>query len=187
MSILTEPLPTSLIVKGQECPIRYDFRTWIKVSMAMASCVENISQIVKILKLVYISVPPNLEEALVQVMKFCSRSSKISKSSKERSNQNVFDYEYDADIIFSSFMQQYRIDLTTSDMHWWTFKALLEGLSEDTRFAKAVQYRTMDLSKIKDKDTRKFYADMKRVYALPDNRTEQEKEQAFAKSFPSLF
>ena len=186
MSIITESLPTFLTVHGRACPIRTDFRTWIGVSVCMASNIDNISKISDILKLVYITIPPNLEEALMQIMQFLSHSKQTNERKKEN-GQRVFDYEYDADIIFSSFMEQYKIDLTNAEMHWWVFKALLEGLNEDTRFAKSVQYRTMDLSKIKDKDQRKFYADMKRIHALPDNRTEQEKEQAFAKSFPSLF
>ena len=38
----------------------------------------------------------------------------------------------------------------------------------------------MDLSKIKDKDMKKQYRKLKTLYALPDMRSEEEKENDFA-------
>jgi hypothetical protein len=43
-----------------------------------------------------------------------------------------------------------------------------------------MEYRAVDLSKIKDKDQKEHYKKLKIKYALPDNRTEEEKEQDFA-------
>ena len=80
-------------------------------------------------------------------------------------------------MIYSAFMQQYKIDLSDTRMHWWKFKALFGGLSEDTHIVKAIQYRTIDLSTIKDKEQKKFYKKMKSAYKLPDNRNEQQKEE----------
>ena len=99
----------------------------------------------------------------------------------------IFDFTYDAEMIFSAFMQQYKIDLTTAQMHWWKFKALFSGLSDETQFIKAVQYRGMDLSKIKDKEQKKFYKSMKKLYKLPDKRCDEQKEMDFIDSFEKLF
>ena len=44
-------------------------------------------------------------------------------------------------------------------------------------------YRAMDLTKIKDKDMKKYYKKLKKLYALPDMRTEEEKENDFAEAF----
>jgi hypothetical protein len=44
-------------------------------------------------------------------------------------------------------------------------------------------YRAVDLSKIKDKDQKKKYKALKQAWALPDERTEEEKERDFADSF----
>jgi hypothetical protein len=41
-------------------------------------------------------------------------------------------------------------------------------------------YRAIDISKIKDKDEKAKYKKLQRQFALPDNRTEEEKEQDFA-------
>ena len=78
-------------------------------------------------------------------------------------------------------MQQYKIDLNSIEyMHWWKFKALFEGLTENTQIVKIMGYRAMDLSKIKDKEEKKRYKKLQREYALPDDRTEEEKERDFA-------
>ena len=41
----------------------------------------------------------------------------------------------------------------------------------------------IDLSKIKDKEQKKYYKNLKMKFALPDNRTEEEKERDFAEAF----
>ena len=46
-----------------------------------------------------------------------------------------------------------------------------------------MSYRAIDLSKIKDKDMKKHYKKMKKLYALPDLRSEEEKENDFAEAF----
>ena len=44
-------------------------------------------------------------------------------------------------------------------------------------------YRATELNTIKDKETKKFYKKMKKIYALPDMRTEEEKEYDFGEAF----
>ena len=44
-------------------------------------------------------------------------------------------------------------------------------------------YRAIDLSKIKDKEERKRYRKLKQIYALPDMRTQEQKEEDFAMAF----
>ena len=114
---------------------------------------------------------------------------KLQKSNKrsEKKSKRVYDFEIDSELIYAAFMQQYKIDLSTVDLHWWKFKALFNSLSEDTQFIKVVRYRSMDLSKIKDKDQKKFYREMKSFYRLPDNRTEKEKEEGLNNALSGLF
>ena len=78
-------------------------------------------------------------------------------------------------------MEQYKIDLNSIKyLHWWKFKALFNDLNENIQFSKIMSYRAMDLSKIKDKDMKKQYRKLKTLYALPDMRSEEEKESDFA-------
>ena len=73
-------------------------------------------------------------------------------------------------------------------MHWWEFKALLNGLTDKTKFVQIVGYRTADLSKIKDKKERARMKELQDYYAIqeqgdPFQRTQEEIE---AELFESL-
>lgn len=99
---------------------------------------------------------------------------------KDKQTQ-IYSYEFDAEYIYSAFMEQYKIDLSSIRyLHWWKFKALLISLNENVLFSKIMGYRAMEISKIKDKDMEKHYKKMKKLYALPDMRSEEEKENDFA-------
>lgn len=43
------------------------------------------------------------------------------------SDRRDYDYEFDAPEIFASFLMLYGIDLFTTTLHWWTFRALFSG------------------------------------------------------------
>ena len=81
-------------------------------------------------------------------------------------------------------MEQYKIDLNNIKyLHWWKFKALFNSLNKNTHFVEIMGYRAMDLSKIKDKEEKKRYKRLQKIYALPDMRTEEQKEADFGKAF----
>ena len=65
--------------------------------------------------------------------------------------QYTYDFTEDANAIHADFMREYHIDLTTADMHWWRFMALLDGLISPT-FTRRVEIRTKDLSGMKSKE-----------------------------------
>ena len=103
------------------------------------------------------------------------------KDVKEKKQKAIYSYEHDANLIYSAFLSQYGIDLNEIDyLHWWKFKSLFEGLNDDNRICEIMGYRAVDLSKIEDKKQREHYQRLKNKYALPDNRSEEEKEQDFA-------
>lgn len=94
----------------------------------------------------------------------------------------IYSFEYDADYIFSSFYECYKIDLTKTKMHWWKFKTLFANLSDNCIFSKILQYRATEINSKMSKEERKFYLEKKRIYALPDLRTNEQKENDFANS-----
>lgn len=106
----------------------------------------------------------------------------IENTEKEPKNSKaIYSFEHDATHIFSAFLSQYQIDLNSIKyLHWWKFRALFNNLNEDHLFSKIMSYRAMDLSKIKDREQRKYYRELQIKYRLPDNRTRQEKEREFA-------
>ena len=100
---------------------------------------------------------------------------------KQQRKKQIFSYEYDAKYIYSAFLDQYGLDLNEIDyLHWFKFKALFEGLKSDNKICEIMGYRAIDLSKIKDKEQKQHYKRLQREFALPDNRTTEEKEQDFA-------
>lgn len=62
-------------------------------------------------------------------------------------DKKVFDLAQDAEYIYASFMHTYQIDLfeMQGKLHWKKFKALLNGLSEDSIFSRVVGIRTAEL------------------------------------------
>ena len=75
----------------------------------------------------------------------------------------------------------------TEPLHWHKFKALLKSLGEGCKFSKIVGYRSTDTAKIKDKEQRRFYESMKRLYSLPDRRTDDEKEADLVEGLGMFF
>lgn len=187
MSIITATLPDFVTVRGINCKIKTDFKVWLEFSQLLTEDISYTEKLVKMLNFIYPELPPNLIDGINAMMQFYGHSEELVKDAEKKLQKSCFDFEYDADLIYSAFYQQYKIDLAEANMHWWKFKALLSGLSEDTHFIKVVQYRSMDISKIKDKEQKKFYNDMKRRYRLPDKRSEEEKEKHFNDVMESLF
>ena len=188
MSILTEHLPCELVICGEKYPIKSDFRIWIKFSQFISSGKRDILELAGIMQNVFETLPPSLEETIAAMLLFCSPVKKRNKSEKgETTQKKIYDFDYDAELIYAAFMQQYRVDLCTQNLHWQQFKALFDNLTEETQFVKVMQYRSMDLSKVKDKEQKKFYRKMKQLYMLPDERTEEEKRADFERSFAGMF
>lgn len=186
MSIITTDLPTSLEICGKQCPIRTDVKTWLEFSHLVSGELTP-EKIADIFALVFYELPPQFMAAFEAMGTFYSHSEKTDVKKKQTSSQKrVFDFDFDGDLIYAAFLQQYKIDLCLHQLHWWQFKALFNCLSEDTQFVKVMQYRSVNLSEIKDKNQRKFYRRMKQVYRLPDNRSEAQKEADMNEAFAAF-
>ena len=73
-------------------------------------------------------------------------------------------------------MSQYNIDLQDIEyLHWWKFKALFKALNVNNKIVKIMEYRSIDLSKIKDKSQKDFYKKMKKIYEIPMPKEDKEK------------
>lgn len=187
MSILTEKLPQSIEVNNENYEINTDFRLWIQFSQAVFSTENEYSRLAMAMCTIFKKLPVNLADALSAMMDFYTmRKKSYNEKVQDNKKVQIFDFDHDAELIFAAFMQQYHIDLTQEKMHWWVFKALLDSLAEDTHFVKVLQYRGKDLSKIKDKELKQFYAKMRKQYELPDKRSETEKERDFAQGMKAM-
>ena len=171
--------------------IRTDFRESIKFELLMQDRrIEEEKKIILAINLYFrnprIKNGEDLKRLADDIIWFysCGKTQENNwvQASDNRKKQ-IYSYEFDAEYIYSAFMEEYKIDLNKQYLHWWKFKALFRSLNEDVLFSKIMKYRTTDLNKIKDKETKKFYKKMKKIYALPDMRTEEEKENDFAEAF----
>ena len=166
--------------------IRNDFRESIKFELLMQdNRLKDVDKIAIALNLYYYEVPSNIEKAIEEMLWFY-RGGKEFKTSpnKEKENKQIYSYEFDDELIYSAFKTQYNIDLNSIKfLHWWKFKALFEGLKEDNKIVEIMGYRAIDLTKIKDKEEKARYKKLKKIYALPDMRTPEQKEADFGKAF----
>lgn len=179
-SILTNKLPVDVNINGVLYKINSDYRTSIIFAKIIEENELTEDIIIKILELYYPIIPKDIEQAINYIFWFYTCGKNEEEKSKSKStgkNKKIYDYEEDAQYIYSAFLSQYKIDLQDIEyLHWWKFKALFESLSEDNEIVKIMQYRAMDLSKIKDKEQKKFYKKMKDIYKLKEKINEEDKK-----------
>lgn len=97
---------------------------------------------------------------------------------RPRKSKQLISYAKDDALIYAAFMQQYGIDLADSEIHWHKFRALIEGLTEDTQLVKVMRYRSIKLSDVSTEE-RKFYKEMQDFYSL-EQISDAEAEQLSA-------
>lgn len=173
--------------------IRTDFRETIKFELLMQDKTINENDKIKMVLNLYYYNPHEIEDkkkAIEDILWFYKggkqdKKRNVDDEKDDNSKQKqIYSYEFDAEYIYSAFMEQYKIDLNSIKyLHWWKFKALFLSLNEEVLFSKIMGYRAMNINSIKDKEMKKFYKKMKKIYALPDMRTEEEKENDFAEAF----
>ncbi len=194
MNILIDKLPCSVIVDNIDTEIVSDFRTSILFEQLMKD--NSVNDDVKIELALNLYFPKqyiiNTVDAVNKIIWFYSGGKEIkenrSKSNSSNKHLNIYDFEQDADYIYAAFMEQYKIDLADIDyLHWWKFKSLFYGLNKDIQLSKIMFYRSIELTDDMTKNERKFYRDMKRLYALEDMRSEEEKEQDFNDCLAEMF
>lgn len=171
--------------------IRTDFRESIKFELLMQDNKLKEEEKVKLALNLYYNLNDitDIKKAVEDIIWFYKGGKKeienVDKEVKKSNSKDkqIYSYEFDAEYIYSAFMEQYNIDLNSIKyLHWWKFKALFNSLNEDVLFCKIMGYRAMNLNKIKDKEMKKHYKKLKDFYNLPDMRSEEEKEDDFAEA-----
>lgn len=201
MNILIDKLSTIIENRVGNIEFNTDFRIGMLFEMLMQD--RNIDKKIKVIQAINLYYPhpeqiTDFEKAFNDIIWFytCgkndtninSQDNQEKKIKKKKSNyqkeEKIYDYEYDDGYIYSAFLQQYGIDLQEIKyLHWWKFKALFDSLNKDTKIVEIMGYRAIDLGKIKDKEEKSRYKKLKKIYQLPDMRTEAQKESDFGSSF----
>lgn len=155
-------------INGKEYPIITDFREWIRFSDMLKSDLQPQYKL-EFLAEMFLEDAPDLytEEGVEEVMD--SITSFLSLEALEFPNQysdeleeveykdatekKAIYYEQDAPYIISAFRREYQVNLLSVPyMHWWEFRMLLDGLSEESQIKKRIYWRTCDVSKMEKKE-----------------------------------
>ncbi len=164
-------LPETVSAGGAEYPIRADFRTVLKIFRLLDDPeIADRHKGAMLLNLFYPGDKP--EHGMDLFFEFIRIEARQSDPEAAK-----IDYEYDADAIYASFLQQYRVDLLDSAtrLHWYAFCALLDGLGEGTPLRERLYLRKIDTRKLKGKAKRS--AEIAKKNAQPPVRTSR-KEKA---------
>ena len=198
MNIILDPMPDFLEVGEQKISINTDFRTWIKFDEALFRSDKSMEErIYSALDICYGGkIPADINSAVRAAVGFYAhkdmQTEEIGENAQnEHANftrgRQIYSFTHDAPLICAAFLAQYGIDLTKDNIHWWLFRALFEGLTDENKICKVMEIRSIDLSKIKDKEQKAHYRRLKRLYRLPDPRSEEEQETEMINALSAVF
>lgn len=181
MNLFYEDLPVTIQVCGESIPIVTDFREYIKLLDILKD--DDVSETERILLLneYFLKEVLDIEEGINRLSDFismkalekvCLEEENSEEEHQEPEEQKVekplFSFSVDYPYILSGFMRDYGLDLlSVKYLHWWKFRMLFDGLSDDTEIKQRIMYRSIDLSSIKDKDERKRIQRIQRSIQLP--------------------
>lgn len=174
---ITGILPETVVIDDTAYPIRCDFRIGMQFERIYSSELVDKDKIVRLLQMYYPEIPENIPEAINQMLWFyrCGESEEKKENDTDKrqryqrrsSKEPVYSFAQDAPYIYAAFKEQYGIDLTEVEMHWWKFMALFESLNEDTKMSRIMYYRKVSTSGL-PKEKRAFLNEMKKLYKIID-------------------
>ncbi|MDX5065625.1 Gp15 family bacteriophage protein [Lactobacillus gasseri] len=136
--------------------------------------------------------PDFIESSFKLINETITKSAYQGNSSKDWSMniapQHIYSYEQDADAIYSSFMMQYHINLLKErgKMHWCVFRALFDGLGEDTPIQRIIELRQKNLADVPD-EQRGRVMQLQQYYSLKLKKPKTEEDVFNSSSLSSAF
>lgn len=179
-NLLLNGVPDHIVVCDQAYFIKTDFREWIQFESLMMKEKDNGKKIKAIIDVFIDEVPRDIK-FIEKILWFyrCGEGLEKKYSKLNSSQVRVYDFEQDQYLIYTAFKQYYGVDLIKDNLHWWIFKQMFLELPDESKMKKIMSYRAIQLNPDMTKEQRQFYAEMKHLYALHDNRTETEKARSF--------
>lgn len=110
----------------------------------------------------------NYEKLLKLAQKYLSCGQELKE---DNDNEIDMDFTQDMNLIETSFLSDYNMDISNSNMHWWKFYDLVNGLSNSEMgncciLNRIRNLRNTDTSKIKDFKIRQQTEEMQQRFAL---------------------
>lgn len=92
----------------------------------------------------------------------------MKKSKVEQETEITLDFEQDASLIYSAFLQAYGINLYNEfgKLHWYEFMALIEGVPENTLLYQVRNIRAWKPQKHDSKEYKRQMNKLKELYKL---------------------
>lgn len=180
MNPLYEPFPDYVVVNDKRVRIVTDFREYIKLIDLLKDDEVNTIEKAELIMSWFLDEPAGeFSECLQALSDFVTnyrgretrsnREEENNQESEEQHNTPVISYNQDVPYIIAGFLECYGIDLTEVPyMHWWKFQMLIDGMNEDCELKKRMGYRSIDLSKIKDKEERERIRKIQKQIAIVD-------------------
>lgn len=178
---LTGPLPEKVEAAGELLSIRTDFRVGIRFALLMEDGeIPSLQKLALMLRMYYPQAPRDLEAGIRGILWFYRCGEPASeKKGRAEGGPALFSYQQDGGLIYAAFLEQYSIDLTEAELHWWKFRALFEGLRQDCLFRQVVGWRATPLSDKMTKEERALLRARKALYRLPDHRSQDQRQADF--------
>lgn len=176
----TDRLPTTVMIGGAEYPINTDFRATICFELLVESETDEVRLLQGMLDAYYDDgIPENAGEAIERAMWFYRGGEPEAENQPSGSKTRTYSFECDWDYIYTAFLEQYRIDLQEIEyLHWWKFRAMFLSISDKSKFAEIMGYRSVKINNKIPKEQRDFYKKMKKRYAIPLSNEEKGKKSA---------
>ena len=170
MNLFYEEFPKAVSIGGKDVGIITDFREYIRL-FDMLKC-EGLTSIDKhsLISEYFLEEIPVDSTAIKALEEFVAMFAVTEGRGSGRATpkKDLFSYSIDYPYILSGFLRDYGLDLdTVGYLHWWKFRMLFDGLSEDTEIKQRIMYRGIDLSDIKDKEERKRISRIQKIIRLP--------------------
>lgn len=183
-NVLVDDLPDYVTLFETKYPVFTSFKNWVKISLlAEKGGLNDKKAVATMLKLCYRDkLPPNIVSAVLGMMAFLNGDTDFFVSSDKKKTKKLYSFSDDANAIYGAFYSKYGIDLVSSDMHWYKFCALFEGLTEENPFRTLLKIRTIDEREIKNPKTRRHMMGLKAKYSI-----KQDAEVDVAENISSLF
>lgn len=184
MSILTDSLPVSISIRGQEVGINSGFRASLSFEEMLMQRLSEEELLQNTLN-IYLDdrwreLPADcLSELLDQIGWFyrCGRESPRKQQGSTNKGQ-VLSYKHDAPYVYAAFLQC-GIDLQKEpELHWWRFRAMLESLPDECKLMQIIRIRSIKIDGDMSRKEKEYYRKMKKLYAIPSTaqKTERQKE-----------
>ena len=134
---ILDSYPDRVDVNGVEYPVHTDFRLILRI----LAYIDDLTfswrerQVLSLSLFFYSEhVPKDMDAAYRSMIDFIQmyRDDSEYMVKPEKPIMEPYDFQFDAQWIYSAFLQQYGIDLNTGSMHWFRFMILFEDLNDGT-------------------------------------------------------